>query len=89
MERQQLSGYIMAGVGFIMILINALGYLLGWDLKFPVFTILGLVLIVTGVRTARKSTWIWVWIARCIPEVVKGYAVIRRLCSLGRREVTC
>jgi hypothetical protein len=42
----------------VMILINALSYLLGWDLKSPAFTILGLVLIVIGARTARKSSWI-------------------------------
>ena len=58
MEEQQISGYIMAGVGFVMILINALSYLLGWDLKSPAFTILGLVLIVIGAKTAKKSSWI-------------------------------
>ena len=52
MEKQQLSGYIMAGVGFVMILINALSYFLDWDLKSPAFSVLGLVLIVTGARTA-------------------------------------
>lgn len=56
MEEQQVSGYLMAGVGFVMILINALSYLLGWDLKSPAFTILGLVLIVIGARTARKTS---------------------------------
>ncbi|MDD1701011.1 MAG: hypothetical protein LUQ04_09505 [Methanoregula sp.] len=58
MEKQQMSGYIMAGAGFVMILINAVSYLLGWDLKSPAFTILGLVLIVIGARTARISSWI-------------------------------
>jgi membrane protein implicated in regulation of membrane protease activity len=58
MEKQQISGYIMAGAGFAMILINALSYLLGWDLKSPAFTILGLVLIVIGARSARKSSGI-------------------------------
>jgi hypothetical protein len=48
----------MAGVGFVMILINAMSYLLGWDLKSPAFTILGLVLIVVGARTAGKTSWI-------------------------------
>jgi hypothetical protein len=56
MEERQVSGYIMAGVGFVMILINALSYLLGWDLKSPGFTIFGLVLIIIGARTARKSS---------------------------------
>jgi hypothetical protein len=55
MDEQQISGYIMAAVGFVMILMNALSYLLGWDLKSPAFTILGLVLIVTGAKTARKN----------------------------------
>jgi membrane protein implicated in regulation of membrane protease activity len=58
MEEQQISGYIMAFVGFVMILMNALSYLLGWDLKSPAFTIVGLVLIVIGARTAKKSSWI-------------------------------
>jgi membrane protein implicated in regulation of membrane protease activity len=57
MEERKVSGYIMAGVGFVMILINALSYLLGWDLKSPAFTILGLVLIVIGARTAHRSSW--------------------------------
>jgi hypothetical protein len=54
MEKQQLSGYIMTGVGFVMILINALSYLLGWDLKSPAFTVLGLVLIVRHIRVGVK-----------------------------------
>jgi membrane protein implicated in regulation of membrane protease activity len=58
MEKQQISGYIMAGAGFVMILVNALSYLLGWELKSPAFTILGLVLVVIGARTAGKSSWI-------------------------------
>jgi membrane protein implicated in regulation of membrane protease activity len=49
----------MAVVGFVMILINALSYLLGWTWKSPAFTILGLVLIVIGAKTARKTSWIW------------------------------
>ncbi|MFA4849813.1 MAG: hypothetical protein WC626_08815 [Methanoregula sp.] len=48
----------MASVGFVMILINAMSYLLGWDLKSPAFAILGLVLIVIGARIAGKSSWI-------------------------------
>jgi hypothetical protein len=58
MEKQQISGYFMAGAGFVMILINALSYLLGWELKSPAFTIIGLVLIVLGARTAGRSTWV-------------------------------
>jgi len=58
MEKRQISGYIMAGAGFVIILINAMSYLLGWDLKSPAFTIVGLVLIVIGARTAGKTSWI-------------------------------
>jgi len=54
MDERQISGYIIAAVGFVMILMNALSYLLGWDLKSPSFTILGLVLIVIGAKAARK-----------------------------------
>jgi len=50
-------GYVMTGIGFVMILINAADYLPGRDLKSPAFTIPGLVLIVAGAQTARKSSW--------------------------------
>jgi hypothetical protein len=58
MDERQVSGYIMAAVGFVMILINALSYFLGWNMKSPAFTLLGLVFIVIGTKTARKSSWI-------------------------------
>jgi hypothetical protein len=59
MDEREISGLIMAIVGFVMILINALSYLLGWTWKSPAFTILGLVLIVIGAKTAKKTSWIW------------------------------
>jgi hypothetical protein len=55
MENHQLSGYGMMITGFIMILVNALSYLFHWDLKSPAFTVLGLVFIVIGAKTARKT----------------------------------
>jgi membrane protein implicated in regulation of membrane protease activity len=58
MDDQEISGLIMAVVGFLMILLNALSYLLGWTWKSPAFTILGLVLIVIGAKTAKKTSWI-------------------------------
>jgi len=58
MDEREISGYIMAIVGFVMIMINAFSYLLGWTWKSPAFTILGLVLIVVGAKTARKTSWI-------------------------------
>ncbi len=56
MEKQKTAGYIMAGVGFVMILISILSYLLNWELKVPSFGIIGLVLVVIGTWTARKSS---------------------------------
>jgi hypothetical protein len=58
MDERRISGYIMATAGFVMILVNALSYIFHWDLKSPAFTILGLILIVIGARTAQRSTWI-------------------------------
>jgi membrane protein implicated in regulation of membrane protease activity len=58
MDEREISGYIMAVVGVVMILINALSYLFGWTWKSPAFTILALVLIVIGAKTARKTSWI-------------------------------
>ena len=55
MNSQQRAGLGMAIVGFVMLLINALSYLLNWDLKSPAFTVLGLVFVVIGAGTARKS----------------------------------
>jgi hypothetical protein len=59
MDEQEISGYFMASIGFVMILMNAFSYLLGWSWKSPAFTILGLVLIVIGAKTAKKTSWIW------------------------------
>lgn len=56
MEERQLSGYIMAITGCIMILINALSYIFQWDLRSPAFTVIGLVLIVIGTATVKKSS---------------------------------
>ena len=58
MEKQQIAGYIMAGCGFLLILINGLSYLLNGDLKSPAFTILGLVFVVIGAKTTGRSSWI-------------------------------
>lgn len=55
MENHQISGYGMMITGFVMILVNALSYLFQGDLKSPAFTVLGLVLVVIGAKTARKS----------------------------------
>jgi membrane-bound ClpP family serine protease len=56
MGKQQIAGYIMAGVGFVMILISISSYLLNYDLKVPSFGIIGLILAVIGTWTAWKSS---------------------------------
>jgi hypothetical protein len=56
MEMQQVSGYIMAGVGIVMILISILSFFPNSDLKSPSFGIIGLVLVIIGTWTARKSS---------------------------------
>ncbi len=45
----------MAGVGFLMILINALGYLLGWQTDFTPLWIIGLVFVVIGMKWVSKN----------------------------------
>ncbi len=54
MEKNKISGYIMAGIGFVMLLLNAFGYLFNWGTKTPAFTMLGLVFTVIGLKIARK-----------------------------------
>ena len=55
MIKSKLSGYIMAGVGFLMILTNALDYVFGWHTIQPAFGTVGVVFLVIGLTTARKT----------------------------------
>jgi hypothetical protein len=55
MNKKRLSGIIMFCIGFVMILISALGYLFNWDTKSPALTIMGLVFVAIGLQMARKS----------------------------------
>jgi hypothetical protein len=55
MDTRQVSGYVMAGIGFTMLLVNALAYLLGWDSATPAFTVIGLVFVVIGLKTVKGS----------------------------------
>lgn len=52
---RRVAGYLMAVVGFLMLLSNALGYLFGWNQEGTPFLIFGLVLVVTGMNLARKT----------------------------------
>ena len=45
----------MAGVGFVLILITALGYLLDWDREFTPLFIIGIVFLVIGMSMVKKE----------------------------------
>lgn len=44
-NKQKNSGYIMADVGFVMLLANAFSYIFDWNIKSPAFTVLGLIFV--------------------------------------------
>ena len=52
--RKRFAGQLIAAVGFLMILANALDYLLGWDGKFIPLLIIGLVLVVSGLSLSTR-----------------------------------
>lgn len=52
---QKNSGYVMAGIGFVMLLVNVYGYLSGDGINNPVFTVLGLIFVVIGMKMMRKK----------------------------------
>ena len=52
--RKRLAGRLMAAVGLLVILANALDYLFGWDGKFIPLLIIGLVLVVTGLSLSTR-----------------------------------
>ena len=54
-NRKKNAGYVMAGIGLLMILANALNYVLGWDGEFMPLMIIGLVLVVTGMNLVKKG----------------------------------
>ncbi|NDL67806.1 hypothetical protein [Anaerotalea alkaliphila] len=51
---RKVQGYGMALIGFLFLLFNALGYLLGWESRNPAFTVMGLVFVVVGLKQVRK-----------------------------------
>ena len=48
-------GYIMTIVGFIMIVINALHYLLNWNANFTPLGIIGLVFVAIGIKQVKEN----------------------------------
>jgi hypothetical protein len=54
-NKKKITGYIMAIIGFIIILYNALNYIFGWKLDTPI-GVIGIVLLAIGMGMVRKST---------------------------------
>ena len=53
MNKKAIQGYIMAGVGFTLLLITALSYLLDWDFGNPSLSTIGLIFIFVGLKIAH------------------------------------
>jgi len=54
MEKKKMYGIIMAGVGFVFIIISALNYIFGWKCGSPPAAI-GIVFLSIGMMWIRKS----------------------------------
>lgn len=52
--RKRLAGQLMVALGFVMILANALDYLLGWGADLIPLLIIGLVLVVSGLSLSTR-----------------------------------
>ncbi|MFZ5390784.1 MAG: hypothetical protein ACOZAJ_00725 [Patescibacteria group bacterium] len=50
-KKQKISGYIMAVIGFIMLVTNAIAYLFHLGFKSPPLTVIGIVFVVIGMGT--------------------------------------
>ena len=55
MNNNNLKYYIMPVIGFIMLIINAVGYIFDLEIKNPAFTVLGLVFVIIGMQIIRKN----------------------------------
>jgi len=55
--KNKISKYIMPAIGFIMLAVNAVGYVFDLDIKRPALTVLGLVFVVIGMQIARKNNF--------------------------------
>lgn len=54
-NKRKIVGYIMALIGFVMILISALNYILGWNMQTSTYSIIGIVFVTIGIGTVKKS----------------------------------
>lgn len=55
MKKEKIRGSIMTGVGFVMILITVLSYLLHWDGQYSSLFIIGIVFVAVGMNITRKT----------------------------------
>lgn len=54
-SKRKIAGYIIAVIGFIMILFSALNYVLGLDLQTTAFSAIGIVNVAIGTGLIKKS----------------------------------
>jgi hypothetical protein len=54
-ESRKTAGIIMSAIGFLMIVTNALDYLLGWEADFTPLWLIGLVMVVIGMHMSRMD----------------------------------
>lgn len=50
-----IPGYIMAIIGFLLILYNALNYIFGWNAGSTPLSVIGIVFVVVGMGIVKKS----------------------------------
>ena len=54
MKKNKTQGYVMVGIGLLMILIAVLGYTFNWDRNFSIIFIIGLIAVAVGMNLVRK-----------------------------------
>lgn len=54
LDRKKGLGYAIFAMGFVMLLVNAIGYVFGLGLERPALTIFGLVFVAMGMNFTRK-----------------------------------
>jgi hypothetical protein len=53
-DKRKTRGVVMTGIGFLMLLANALAYIFDWNVGNTAFTVLGLVFVVIGLKISKK-----------------------------------
>ena len=54
-KKSLISGYVMAIIGFLLILYNALNYIFGWNAGSTPLSVMGIVFVVVGMGIVKKS----------------------------------